>query len=391
MNCFFSLHRSDTSAFTSAFPDTQPSSFSPLPIPDCSDASNPQAAIPPVDYPAILSSPPTITSPSSTTPSLQQTSFIFPTPPPSISSSPQPLLPSTCSSPSSASYRGVTETAGLSSPSDAMFAAEVPAGLLLSEPLQVEPVPAENHEPSAQSSAVFAYPNVYPLNAAPAASRPLSNPVQPGCWLPRSRPAHGGPTSFAFPSITPHMQSLSFQNVPPNSPHPTLHLPSLNHQTQASALAAAFPPCSLTHPSSPLPHPPFQPSCLPVTPSFQQPTTTLSQTAQHPQKLSSLPSSTSSSYPPADVSAIPQFNPAATYCPERVLHHPSLLDPSLTSTLPSSTSPPALYPAFPSYPLRLCQEPHSTLSVPFRHLYRRQHGAAHPQGSYLDVSTRGVF
>lgn len=342
--------------------------------------------MPPVDYPAILSSSPTITSPSSTTPSLQQTSFIFPTPPPSSSSSPQPLLPSTCSSPSATSYQGVTETITPQTPPDATFAASVPAGLL-SEPLQVEPTPAENHEPSDLSSAVFAYPNIYPSIPAPAASLPLANPVQSAPSLPCSMPAHGGPTSFAFPSVPPHMQSLSFQSVPPNSTHPALHLPNLSHQGQASALAAAFPPCSFTHPSSSLPHPPFQPSsCLTVTPSFQQSAATVSQTVQHPQKLSN-PSSTTSPYPPVDVGAIPQFNPSATYRPERVLHHPSLLsqlDPSLPSAVPSSNPSPALYPAFPSYPLRLRQEAHTSLPIPFRHLYRQhQHGPPHPQGSFL--------
>lgn len=202
-------------------------------------------------------------------------------------------------------------------------------------------------------------------------------------------PAHGGPASFAFPSLPSHMTGLSRQ-VPPNSSHPTLHLQNLSHQAPASVLAAAFPPCSFTHPSSSLSHPPLQPSsCLTVTSS-----TALSQTVQHPQKLSN-PCSTSSSYPPADGGVNPQFGHAAPYRTERALHHQSLLsqlDPSLPSALTSSPPPPALYSAFPSYPLRLCQEPHSSLSIPFRHLYRQhQHGPSHPQGSYLDVSTRGVF
>ncbi|TWW81327.1 T-box transcription factor TBX6 [Takifugu flavidus] len=388
------MEGSDTSSFTSTYSGAQPSSYTSLPIPDCSDASNPQSTIPPAVYPSILSSSPTITSPISTTPSLQQTSFIFPTPPPSSSSSPQPLLPSTCSSPSADSYHGVTESVSQTTPSEATFAA-VPADLLLSQPLQVEPVPAENHEPSDQSSAVFAYPNIYLSNPAPATSHPLANSNQPAPSLSCSLPAHGGPTSFAFPSVPPHMQGLSFQNVPPNSSHPSLHLQNLSHQAPSSALAAAFPACSFTHPSSSLPHPPFQPSShLTVTPSFQQSPTTLSQTVQHPQKPTN-PSSTSSSYPPVDVGAIPQFGHGAPYRPERALHHSSLLsqlDPTLPSTLTSSTPPPALYSAFPSYPLRLCKEPHSSLTIPFRHLYRQhQHGPSHPQGSYLDVSTRGVF
>uniref|UniRef100_H2TBP1 T-box transcription factor 6 n=1 Tax=Takifugu rubripes TaxID=31033 RepID=H2TBP1_TAKRU len=391
---FLLPYRSDTSSFTSTYSGAQPSSYSSLPIPDCSDASNPQSTIPPAVYPSILSSSPTITSPISTTPLLQQTSFIFPTPPPSSSSSPQPLLPSTCSSPSADSYHGVTESVSQTTPSEATFAA-VPADLLLSQPLQVEPVPAENHELSDQSSAVFAYPNIYLSNPAPATSHPLANSNQPAPSLSWSLPAHGGPTSFAFPSVPPHMQGLSFQNVTPNSSHPSLHLQNLSHQAPSSALAAAFPACSFTHPSSSLPHPPFQPSShLTVTPSFQQSTTTLSQTVQHPQKPTN-PSSTSSSYPPVDVGAIPQFGHGAPYRTERALHHSSLLsqlDPTLPSTLTSSTPPPALYSAFPSYPLRLCKEPHSSLTIPFRHLYRQhQHGPSHPQGSYLDVSTRGVF
>ncbi|KAK1881011.1 T-box transcription factor TBX6 [Dissostichus eleginoides] len=86
----------------------------------------------------------------------------------------------------------------------------------------------------------------------------------------------------------------------------------------------------------------------------------------YPQNLAN-PSN--SSYPQVDISGIPQFNPAAHYRPEM-----------------------SLYSAFPSYPLRLCQDPHPSLSLPFRHLYRQhQHGHAHPQGSYLDMSTRAVY
>ncbi|XP_014902441.1 T-box transcription factor TBX6 [Poecilia latipinna] len=70
--------------------------------------------------------------------------------------------------------------------------------------------------------------------------------------------------------------------------------------------------------------------------------------------------------------------------PEVVLHRQAFIPQ------PTSTPPPALYPAFPSYPLRLHQDPHSALSAPFRHLYR-QHQQSHPhsQGSY--ISTRAVF
>ncbi|XP_027856123.1 T-box transcription factor TBX6 [Xiphophorus couchianus] len=74
----------------------------------------------------------------------------------------------------------------------------------------------------------------------------------------------------------------------------------------------------------------------------------------------------------------------APYRPEVVLHRQAFIPQ------PTSTPAPALYPAFPSYPLHLHQDPHSALSAPFRHLYR-QHQQSHPrsQGSY--ISTRAVF
>ncbi|XP_044035798.1 T-box transcription factor TBX6 [Siniperca chuatsi] len=415
--------RSDTIAYTSTFTAAQAnsssfpsvplpqssSSFSSLPVPDSSETSEPQPSIPPIDYPSILSSSPTLSS-SSTTPSLQQTSFTFPTPPPSNSSSPQPLLSSSSSSVNT--YHTIPETISPHTPTDASFPATFQSGLqdqisahsLLtqpSQPLQGETIISGNNAPSNQSSAAFVYPNILPANTDPASvtAQPLPNQNHPPApSLPYSLPTHGAPTSFAFPSVPPHMQNLSFPNVSPSSAHPALHLQNLSHQSQAPSYAAGFPPSSFTHPSSSLSHPPFQPSsCLAVSSSFQQSINSvpLPQTV-HPQNLPNpSTSSSTSSYPPVEISAIPQFNHAAAYRPEMVLHHPSLrpqLDPSLPSSLPSSTPPPALYPAFPSYSLRLCQDPHSSLSIPFRHLYRQhQHGHAHPQGSYLDMSTRAVF
>ncbi|XP_074476191.1 LOW QUALITY PROTEIN: T-box transcription factor TBX6 [Sebastes fasciatus] len=350
------IERSDTmgeAAYTSTFSAVQASSFPSAPLPqsspsfsDSSDTSNPQ----PIDYPSILSS----SSSSTTTPSLQQTSFTFPTPPPSNSSSPQPLLSS--SSPSANTYHTIPETISPHTPTDASFSAPPSTcqsilqdqisvhSLLTGQPPQGEPITGGNNPPGDQSSAAFIYPNILPANPdpAPVPAQFLHNynhQLQPPS-LPCSLPAHGAHTSFAFPSVPPHMQNLSFSNV---SPSAALHLPNLSHQAQA-----AFPPSSFTHPSSSLPNH-FQPSsCLLAS---MQPTA-------HPQNL---PNPSTSSYPPVDLGAIPQFNPAAPYRPEMVLHHPSLL-PQLDPSLPSS--------AFPSYPLRLCQEPHPSLSIPFRHLYR---------------------
>ncbi|GLD57410.1 T-box transcription factor TBX6-like protein [Lates japonicus] len=427
------IERSDTmgeAAYTSTFPAAQANSssfpsaplpqsspsFSSLPVPDPSDTSDPQPSIPPIDYPSILSSSPTLPSSTTTTPSLQQTTFTFPTPPPSNSSSPQPLLSSSSSSsssPSANTYHAIPEMISPHAPADPNYPApasvcqsglqdQISSHPLLTQPSQVlqgGPVTSGNNSPSDQSSAAFIYPNILPTNLdpAPTAAQPLSNQNQPPAHpLPCSLPTHGASTSFSFPSVPPHMQNLSFPNVSPAPAHPALHLPNLSHQAPPPSLAAAFPPSSFAHPPASLPHPPFQPSsCLGVSSSFQQSVSSsappLPPTA-HPQNLPN-PSaaSSSSSYPPVELGAIPQFNPPAPYRPEMVLHHPSLL-PQLDPSLPSSAPPQALYPAFPSYPLRLCQDPHSSLSIPFRHLYRQhQHGHAHPQGSYLDMSTRPVF
>ncbi|KAM3592117.1 uncharacterized protein V6R79_012781 [Siganus canaliculatus] len=405
------IERSDTASYSTTFPSAplpQSSSSFPISLPCASATSEPQ---PPIDYPSILSTTsPTLpsSSPSSTTtPSLQQTTFTFPTPPPSNSSSPQPLLPSSSSSsPAVDTYHPLPDTISPHTPTDVSFATtpstcqpslqeQMSAHSLLvqsGQQLQLEPIASANNEPSDLSSA-FIYPNIQTSNPGPALAQPLPSQNQPAPILPCSLPTHGAPTSFSFPSVPPHMQNLSFPNMSSSSTHPALHLPNLSQQAQAPSLAAAFPPTSFAHPSSSLPHPSFQPSsCLAVSSPFQQSAPSLPQTA-HPQNLPnpSTTSSSTSSYPTVEIGAIPQFNPPAPYRPDMVLHHPSLL-PQLDPTLPSSTPAQALYPAFPSYPLRLRQDPHSSLSIPFRHLYRQhQHGHAHPQGSYLDMSTRAVF
>ncbi|KAF1373921.1 hypothetical protein PFLUV_G00243940 [Perca fluviatilis] len=346
------------------------------------------------------------TTTTTTTPSLQQTSFTFPTPPPSNSSSPQPLLSS--SSPSANHYHTIPETIIPHTPTDASFPApsstcqsglqdQISVHSLLThpgQPLLGESMTCGNNAPGDQSSEAFIYPNILSANPdpAPVTAQPLPNYNHPPApSLPCSLHAHVAPTSFAFSSVPQHMQNRSFSNMSSSYAHHALHLPNLSHQVQAST----FPPSSFTHPSSSFPHPPFQPSsCLAVSSSFQQSVSSVPSmpSTAHPQNL---PNPATSSYPQVEIGAIPQFNPAAPYRPEMVLHHQSLLpqlDPSLSSNLPSSTPPPALYPAFPSYPLRLCQDPHSSLSIPFRHLYRQhQHGHAHPQGTYLDMSTRAVF
>ncbi|XP_047465424.1 T-box transcription factor TBX6 [Mugil cephalus] len=414
------IERSDTlaeQAYTSSFPPAQPnpSSFPSAPLPQSSslspDAPDSQPSMPPIDYPALLSTSPTLSTTSTTTPSLQQTTFTFPTPPPSNSSSPQSLI-SSSSSPSSDAYHAIQGTISPHAPADASFRApsstcqsdlqgQMSTHSLLTQPgqqLQGEPVTSGNNSPSDQGSAAFIYPNILPTNPDPAQSLPTQNQPAPTPTLPCSLSAHGASSSFAFHAVPPHMQNLSFPNVSPNPAHPALHLQNLSHhQAQAPSLAAAFPTPSFASPS--FPHPSFQPSsCLAVPSSFQQSVASAaSLPPAHPQNMhNSASSSSSPSYPQVDIGPIPQFNPAPPYRPDVVRHHPSLL-PQLDPPLPSSNpAPPGLYPAFPSYPIRLCQDPHSSLSIPFRHLYRQhQHGHPHPhphpQGSYLDMSTRAVF
>ncbi|KAM4526671.1 T-box transcription factor TBX6 [Fundulus diaphanus] len=331
------------------FSAPQSSSFS-------SSTSHPPPSFPPVDYPSPMLP---------ATPSLQQTSFSFPTPPPSDSSSPSSgtflLDPGTVSPHTPAAFSATSSTC----PSN----------------LQDQTSPhSQGHqgEPDAAGSngAAFTYPNVLPMNSDPE-YQPL------GTSVPCSVPANGSCHSYALPSLPQQMQTLAFPSVNPSS---ALNFSNRSHQAAAPSLPAAFPPpTSFPHSSSSLPHPSFPPSsCLAVPSSFQQSLTSAALPQAHPSS-----SSYTCSYPPAGVSAIPQFAPAPPYRSDMVLHRQALL-PQLDSSLPSSNPPPALYPAFPSYPLRLHQDPHSSLSAPFRHLYR-QHQQSHPhsQGSYINA--RAVF
>ncbi|XP_028331833.1 T-box transcription factor TBX6 [Gouania willdenowi] len=333
------------------------SSFSTLPpVLDSSDSSNPQSSI---NYPSLLSSSPTL-SVTSSTPALQHTSFVFPTPPPSNSSSPQTLL----SSSSSHSYPVIdVDYSGAPSSCQVDLQNQISPQALLNQ--------SESSSPDDQSTPVFLYPDIVSQNPDPVST---SQPQKSTVSLPFCLPSYGPASSFTFP---PHMQNLSYPNVsqssthPVHPDHPVLQLPNMSfHQSQGSTLSTPFPP-PFPHPSSSHPQALFQPSsCLVGSPSTSlqhQPVT-----LQNPPN----PPTACPTYPPVEFNAIPQFNPTPPYRPEMSLHPPPL------SSLPSSTPPPTLYTTFPSYPLRLCQDPHSSLSIPFRHLYR-QHQHGHPQGAYL--------
>lgn len=315
----------------------EPDFSAPLPPPSL-DSAHPQPSFPPVDYPTLLP----------TTPSLQQTSFTFPTPPHSDISSPQLSLSSPSSSTNN-NYSTVSETphapaSFCAPPNTCGSTLQVSADSLHTQlSLQDEAV----------SAPAFLYPNVLQTNTDPAsvATQTFVNQHQAPPAAPSS--SH----SFQFPPVAQQMQTLSLPSV---SPSPALSLPNLTHQTAPPLL----PPSSFPHSTSTLPHSSFQPSsCLTVT------------SAAHPQSPSA--ASYACSYPP--VGAIPRLGPAGPYPPEMVLTRPNLL-PQLDPSLRSS--------AFPSYPLHLHQGPHPSLSNPFRHLYRQpQH--PHTQRSY--ISTRTVF
>lgn len=273
-----------------------------------------------MDYPAVLSSSPTLSA--TTSPSLQQTAFTFPTPPPSSSSS---------SSPSD-------HTISPSNPEPATSLSSCRSQRQMSLLMQQDDSLSSGHSSpiTQQTSEAFIYPNGLPSN--PELQPPLGAP----------------PAPFALPPPV-QMQSLSF-------PGQALHFSNMSPPHQAACgLSVAFP-----RPSSALP---FQPSsCFASTP--------------HPQNLNN----GTPSHASVELGAIPQYPAAGPYLSDMMLHHPSLL-PQLEPPLPIPPAAPTMYPAFSSYPMRLRQDAHPSLTIPLRPLYRHQH----PQGSFLDVSSMAVF
>ncbi|XP_072524185.1 T-box transcription factor TBX6 [Salminus brasiliensis] len=227
-------------------------------------------------------------------------------------------------------------------------------------------------------------------------SIPLANPnpslptqAVPGSISTTAQPPHA---SYAFPTSVPSgphpFQTLampstgSSHGVPaiPNMVHfqPTIpqSLPAFPPQcaNPSQIPAQPFVPVQASHPTSHLPHSALQNHPIPPGPT-------------HAQYAAS-----TNAYPPmapSEVGSFSQMNPAAPYLPDVVLH-PSLLPP-LDHAL-SSSAPPARYNPFPSYPLRLCQDPRASFHLPLRHIYRQpQHVHPHSQGSYLDLGGRAAF
>ncbi|KAJ3608044.1 hypothetical protein NHX12_025094 [Muraenolepis orangiensis] len=151
------------------------------------------------------------------------------------------------------------------------------------------------------------------------------------------------------------------------------HVPPLN-QSQLSSFSHSFPSSSFTHPS-------FQgAACFPGVPSHLTTPSLAFSSSSHLPPSSSLSGhgQTSSSF--FSSSSPSELHPgSSSYLPDMMLHLPTL------SCSSSSPAGPALYSSFPSYPLRLCADPRSSVPVPLRHVYRQPQP---PQGSYLDVGPR---
>ncbi|XP_076121475.1 T-box transcription factor TBX6 [Alosa pseudoharengus] len=222
--------------------------------------------------------------------------------------------------------------------------------------------------------------------------------------------------SYSVPSTNPSQthypaSSHPFSSLPPSLPScPPIHPSLQNHtagipnpaQMQPGYPAGVFPASSYPHIPVSASNSPQIPSCSMI-PSQAFPALSLPSSAPSHHPSPSLPPASYPQYPPgapsggyppvasAEVASYPsaQFNHAASYLPEVVLHSSFL--PSMDPSLPSST-PPTLYPPFPSYPLRVCQDPRSSFHIPLRHIYRQpQHAHTHSQGSYLDMSGRAMF
>uniref|UniRef100_A0A8C5CSK2 T-box transcription factor 6 n=1 Tax=Gadus morhua TaxID=8049 RepID=A0A8C5CSK2_GADMO len=154
-------------------------------------------------------------------------------------------------------------------------------------------------------------------------------------------------SQFSYPSAPPLNQS-QLSSFPLN-------------QSQLSSFTHSFPSPSFNHPS-------FQgnscfPSHLPP-PSLGFPSSHLPGQGQTPSPFFPSPA---------------ELHPGSPYLPDMMLHHPGLS---------SVAQGPGLYSSFPSYPLRLCPDPRSSMPVPLRHVYRQP---PPPQGSYRDMGPRAAY
>ncbi|KAI5103112.1 T-box transcription factor TBX6, partial [Silurus meridionalis] len=235
------------------------------------------------------------------------------------------------------------------------------------------------------------------VNSIPASS--LSS-------LPASLPTHVVPGSNSNLSQTAHM-SYSLPPSIPSGPPPlqNVAMPSIGSPQVVSALpniaqiqtnmSQSFPNSTFSHIPPQCANPSQIPSQsfthMPASATSLLPHASLQNHPIHPGSTHTQYPASSTAYPPvapSEIGSFSQLNSTAPYISDMVLH-PSLL-PSLDNTLPSSAT--SLYNPFPSYPLRLCQDPRSSFHLQLRHIYRQpQHVHANGQGSYLDLGGRPAF
>ncbi|XP_062859477.1 T-box transcription factor TBX6 [Trichomycterus rosablanca] len=220
-----------------------------------------------------------------------------------------------------------------------------------------------------------------------------SNPIS------TSFPFLSEPESTSTPLPTPHPTVYNFSVFP--EPKEPKFLPSnvqaLGNIAQVQpTLPQSFPPTyqhippQCANPSQ-IPAQSF-PSIPPSTATFLThpalPNHPVPATHPHPHTQYPVPYNAYPPVAPSELGSFSQINPNASYLPDMVLH-PSIL-PALDNSLPSTAA--SIYNPFPSYPLRLCQDPRSSFHLQLRHLYR-QPQPVHPnnQGSYLELGGRPAF
>uniref|UniRef100_A0A4W4GTU4 T-box domain-containing protein n=1 Tax=Electrophorus electricus TaxID=8005 RepID=A0A4W4GTU4_ELEEL len=252
-----------------------------------------------------------------------------------------------------------------------------------------------------------AYSSSSPINPVPtqAVSGPTLNPAPAHSLssLSASLPTHAVSGSQSTSAQTPYVSYPFHTSIPGPHPRQNLAMASVgsSHGVQALPnMSQIQPTISQSFPTSPFSHVPPQcanPSQIPSQPFTHIQASVASHLPHsalqnHPIHQSSshthYPASSTNAYPPvapSEIGSFSQVNPAAPYLPDVVLH-PPILPPIDHST------PPSLYNHFPSYPLRLCQDPRSSFHLPLRHIFRQtQHVHSNSQGPYLDLGGRPTF
>lgn len=243
-------------------------------------------------------------------------------------------------------------------------------------------------------SQIFNNPTVNSITASsiPPLAASLPTHVVPGSISNSTQTSHiSYPLPHSIPSGPPPLQNVAVPTIGTSRVVPTLTNIAQVHPTMPQSFTTStfpyIPPQCAN--SSQIPSQSFAP--MPASAASLLPHSALQNHPIPPGSTHTQYPATSTAYPsvaPSEIGSFSQLNPTAPYHPDMVLHPPLL--PSLDNTLPSSAT--SLYNPFPSYPLRLCQDPRSSFHLQLRHIYRQpQHIHANSQGSYLDLGGRPAF